>query len=422
MTISAADFMQVQLAGAQKKFGMNCYKANEHYIRQFGIPLPSLALQYMFGVENLPFGRMYGFRGATESFKSSMVFYLLRNIMAQEGLGILVETERKVSDTLMEGIIQEYMDLLQQYNADTLEMAQGQLTFAMEFIKKNLVDRNIPYGLGWDSLRGVLSEATSNKISADGHYSKSYSAEAHALSPFFAKMVEELSFWPMMLFFVQHEKKKQAEGYGGGGGTASLGGDAPGFHATVLTRSRVIKSVTEGSLNPYATIEYRTVKNNLGVKGRRCEVNLYFNQEYDEETGMNEHKYWFDWDRADIDCILSDKMENKAAIKKVIALEEHSSNKGFFRCPELGLKKATAKEVMDLLRSEEHQDLFDQLRRTMRITKNLRFDQVEWTKVAGTDKKPINGWAVKEGVDLRGIHKEPLSAEEEEEDAGKESK
>lgn len=420
MAISPADFFETMLGNAQRKFGSNCYRGSDHYIQQFGVPLPSLSLQYMFGVENLPYGRFYGFRGKTESYKSSMVFLLLRTIQDAGGLTALVETEHKASDTLMAGIMREAIELLQLCNASSLEMAQEQITNVLTNIKKLAPERHIAYGIGWDSLRGVLSEATSKKISQEGHYEKGFSAEAHALSPYFAKLVEELAFWPILLLFVQHEKKTLVEGYGGGGGSSALGGDAPGFHATTLIRSRVLKPVVEGALNPYATLEYRTIKNNLGVKGRKCVVDLYFNQEYDEEAHMNRHKYWFNWDRADLDCILGEKMENKAAIKEVLDVEEHSTNKGYFRSDTLGLKKATASEVMELLKSEENKELYDELRRQMRITKNLRFDQVEWTKVGGTDKSPLMGWAVREGVDLSGIQATASAEEEkpeEEEDA-----
>lgn len=415
MAISPAEFMQVQLANSQKKFGMSCYRADQHYIQQFGAPLPSLSLQYMFGVENLPFGRFYGFRGKTESFKSSMVFYLMKVIMENAGLGILVETENKLSDTLQEGIIQDERDMMEICRPGTLEDAQSMITNGIAFIKKELPGRHIPYALGWDSLRGVLSGATSDKISKDGHYAKGYSSEAHMLSPYFAKLVEELACWPISMFFVQHEKiKMAAPGSNAPPSTSVLGGEAPGFHATVLTRSKVIKAVVEGALNPYATIEYRTVKNNLGVKGRRCVVSLFFHQVHNEETGVNEHRYYFDWDTADCACILGDKMENKEAIKKVMDLEEHSTNKGYFRSTTLGVTKATATEIMDMLRSDEHKDLYDELRRAMRITKNLRFDQVEWKQVGGTKANPLMGWAVKEGVDLTGIHA-PLAKEEDEE-------
>jgi len=413
--ISAADFMAIQLAGAQKKFGReNCYMAKDHWVRQFGVPLPSLALQYMFCVENLPFGRFYGFSGPTQSFKSSICFWLLRNIMSYGGLGLLVETERKVSDTLMEGIIGKYLNAMQQYNATSLEQGQDMITYALDFYKKTAVQRHLPYGICWDSLRGVLSEATSDKISKEGHYSKSYSAEAHALSPYFAKMVEELSFWPMLLFFVQHEKNKQQEGYGGGGGQAksTLGGEAPRFHSTVLTRSRVVKSPIEGALNPYADVDFKTVKNNLGILGRRCAATIHFHQRFDEAMGMNVHNYFFDWAKADCDCLTSDKLENKAGVKEVINLEEHSSNKGYYRCKELGFDKATAQEVYDILRTPENKKTFEALKRAMRITKNLRFDQVEWTQVDGTDKKPIMDWAVKAGTDLTGI--QSISEEENE--------
>ncbi len=415
--ITPAEFMKIQLAASQKKFGTKCYMAGDHYIQQFGVPLPSLALQYMFGVENLPLGRMYGFRGKTESFKSSMVFYLMKVMVEYMGLGVLVECERKASITLVKGIIgEEHVNkTVELMNPGTLEEAQSMLTSMIQFVKKELPDRHIPYAFGWDSLRGVLSEATSNKIDKEGHYEKSYSAEAHMLSPYFAKMVEELSFWPIMLMFVQHEKGKMAEGGGGGApGTSALGGDAPGFHATSLVRSRTVKPVTEGSVDSYATIEYRTVKNNLGIKGRRCQVNLHFHQEEDPETGKVHHDHWFDWDYADCCCILSDKLENKTEVKKILHLEEHSTNKGYFRSDTLGVKKATASEIMEMIRDDT--ELYNNLRRTMRIDRNLRFDQVEWKKIGGTKANPLMGWAVKEGVDLNGIDAAPAAKEDDTED------
>lgn len=402
--VTPAEFMQIQLAHSQKKFGTKCYLAGDHYIQQFGVPLPSLALQYMFGVQNLPFARMYGFRGKTESFKSSMVFYLQKVVMDYMGLGVLVECERKASIDLIEGIVGQHLTdrTLEMMNPGTIEEVQDMITEIIGFVKKSLPERHIPYAFGWDSLRGVLSESTSDKISKDGHYEKTYSAEAHLLSPYFAKLVEELSFWPMMLLFVQHEKTKMAEGGGGGGpGSSALGGDAPGFHATVLTRSRVLKPVVEGAVDKYATIEYRTVKNNLGIKGRRCVVDLHFNRETNPDTGKVKHDYWFDWDYADCRCILSDKLENKTAVKDLIHLEEHSTNKGFFRSDTLNVKKADASEIMEMIR--DNGELYDELRRTMNITHNLRFDQVEWKQIGGTKANPLMGWAVKDGVDLSGI-------------------
>lgn len=407
--LTAADLLKTQLKAAQTKFGReNCYVAADHWIRQFGVPLPSLALQYMFAVQNLPLGRFYGFRGKTQSFKSSMVFYLLRIIMEYGGATLLVETENKASDTLMEGLVgPELFKLMQMYKPNSVEEAQDYITFALDTYKKLVESRHLIYGVGWDSLRGTLSEATSKNISKAGHYEKTYSAEAHALSPYFAKLVEELNCWPVLLFFVQHEKKKMAEGFGGGTGnaTSALGGDAPEFHSTVLTRSEVLKSPVRGAQLPYADLRFQTVKNNLGIKGRRCDVTLYFRREVDEHAKVEDHIYEFDWDTADCNCLLSEHLENKQQVKEVLALEEFKSQKGFYKCTDLGLDKATAKEVMEVLKSEEHAERYDELRRRMHITKNLRFDQVEWTKVDGTDKKPIMDWAIKEGVDLTGIRR-----------------
>lgn len=418
--ISAADFLSTQLAAARKSFSReSCYLGGDHYVRQFGVPLPSLALQYMFCVENLPLGRFYGFKGMTQSMKSSICFWMLRNIMAHGGLGLLIETERKVSDTLMEGIIGKFISSLQQYNPKSLEEAQSMITFALDYYKKIATQRHLPYGICWDSLRGVLAEETSKKISKDGHYSKSFSAEAHRLSPYFAKMVEELSFYPMTLFFVQHEKKKQQEGFGGGKGDAksALGGDAPGFHATALVRSTVIKSPVEGALNPYADVSFRTEKNNLGIKGRRANVTIHFRQDYDEEKGMNVHNYFFDWAKADCDCLLSEKLANKAGVKEVLNLEA-TSTVGAYNCSELGLKKCSAMDFQEALFDESNRKTLDELRRAMRITKNLKFNDVHWTQVAGTDKTPIFDWAVRPGVDLTGIRAISKEEVDEQEKAG----
>jgi hypothetical protein len=404
MSIDPAEFMKIQLAAAQKKYGKaNCYVAKDHYIRQFGIPLPSLALQYMFGVENLPMGRFYGFRGPTQSMKSSICFWLLRNIMEQGGLGLLVETERKVSDTLMEGLIGQFMNALLQFNACDLEQAEQMVNDAFGFYKKNAPDKKFPYGICWDSLRGVLSKETSAKIDKEGGVTKQFSSEANSISKFFAKMVEELSFWPMMLFFVQHEKKSQSEGHTKNAhAKTSLGGDAPEFHATVLTRCTVINKVQEGAANPYATIKFQTTKNNLGVLGKRVVVTIHF-QQRTTEKGQQVHNYFFDWAKADCDMLLSDKLANKAEVKKVLNLEEHSSNKGYYRCPELGVKKATASEVMELLNSPKNEQLLKNLKRALRIQRNLRFDEVEWVQDGGTAKTPLYDWKVKEGVDLTEI-------------------
>ncbi len=405
MTIDPAEFMKIQLAAAQKKHGKaNCYVAKDHYIRQFGIPLPSLALQYMYGVENLPMGRFYGFTGATQSMKSSICFWLLRNIMEQGGLGLLVETERKVSDTLMEGIIGKYINALLQFNAMSLEQAEQMVNDAFGFYKKNAPERNFPYGICWDSLRGVLSQETSKKIDKEGGVSKQFSSEANSLSKFFAKMVEELSFWPMVLFFVQHEKKKQDGGNGPGAAHAksSLGGDAPAFHSTVLTRCAVIKKNEEGAANPYADVQFKTTKNNLGLLGKRVNVTIHFDQRTTED-GLQVHNYWFNWAKADCDMLLSDKLANKSGVNKVLNLEEHSSNKGYYRCPELGVKKATASEVIELLNAPENEQLLKNLKRALRIQRNLRFDEVEWVQDGGTKKTPLYDWKVKKGVDLKEI-------------------
>ena len=118
---------------------------------------------------------------------------------------------------------------------------------------------------------------------------------------------------------------------------------------------------------------------------------------------MNVHDYYFDWDRADCDMLLSDKTENRGAIKKVLDLEEFASSAGYHRCKELGVKKASAKEVMELLKSPDNKELYDTLRRTLKITKNLKFAEVEWKATGGTEKNPLFDWAVRDGVDLRGI-------------------
>jgi len=403
--LDPADFMQAMLVDGQNKHGQaNCYVAADHYLRQFGMPIPSLALQYMIGVENLPFGRFYGFSGPPQSMKSSMCYWMLRNIMEQGGLGLLVETERKVSDTLMEGIIGRFLKQLLLFNATTLEQAQDMINNAFAFYKKNVPERHIPYGLCWDSLRGVLSEQTSKKINAEGgHYTKQYSNEAHAISPFFAKMVEDLSFWPMILFFVQHEKKKQETN---GGSNApqrtQLGGDAPKFHSTVLFRCNITQGVKEGAANPYANVQFKTLKNNLGLLGKRVGVTIHFNQRTTDE-GRQVHNYWFDWAKADCDMLTGEKLANKPGVKSVLNLEEHSSNKGYYRCPELGTKKSTANEIRIMMRAPENAQLMTNLRHELRIQHNLRFDEVEWVHVGGTPKKKLYDWQVKEGVDLTPI-------------------
>jgi hypothetical protein len=182
----------------------------------------------------------------------------------------------------------------------------------------------------------------------------------------------------------------------------SLSSSVVRLTATVLTQCVVTQKVKEGAANPYADVQFRTVKNNLGVLGKRVNVTIHFDQRTTEE-GQQIHNYWFNWAKADCDMLLSDKLANKAEVKAALDLEEFSSQKGYYRSKILGIEKGTASEVIEILNSDEHVDTLKKLKRALRIQRNLRFDEVEWVQDGGTKKTPLYDWKVKEGVDLKEI-------------------
>jgi len=364
----------------QRTFGTGTvYTTDQHYKRLFGIPLESLALQYLYCCTSLPFGRMYGFQGRKQSGKSTLMFYFSRKLAEMIGTATIVDTENKASHTLLEGILGKELQPYVVYStASSVDEACSHVTTHVQNYKKLCPSRNTPYMLGWDSLRGSMSEGEQAKVAKEGAPSRSFSEESLILSKYFASLPNMLLDWPIMLMFVQHEKTKQQEGFSHGPpGTTALGGDAPGFHATAHIRVQNIKSSDQEAKKPYKVMKLSSEKCNFGPNGRSFMVHLWYDEAFADENGSEVlRNYWFDWDRADCDLLASDKLANGTEVRRMCNITSKKDN-GEFMCAELGFKNYTpASDIMNALR--ENKQLFERIQAALRISRIQSFSDVEF--------------------------------------------
>ena len=379
--IERAGFFNSMLSAAQNEFGKTgCYVATEHEATHYGIPLPSLALRFLLTTNILSLERLSEFFGPRGSGKSSLCYELARIVIEAGGIGTVVETENKTSFGLISAILgKENLKMLQFFRSGNMEKAMDELTYSIEYYKKNCPHKNIPYFIIWDSLMGAKSSETLEGISEDGHASKNFPVEANILSTYFGSLPDAFLEWPIAMSWTNHEKQKMVEGPAQGDGFSTPGGKAPGFYATYQTRVTCIKGVDRTAANPYMKIRFQTKKNNMGIAGRRIEADLHFCRELDEATGEWAPRTFFDWDQSTVDLLTSDDLPAKARIKEVVLVAKGETSRRY-NCLSLGVRNAPASEVCQAIYANK--EVYDALQAALSIDQWRAFSTEEATEAA----------------------------------------
>ena len=135
------------MTASQTKFGKDhCYTAAEHVKTHYGIELPNLALRFLFTSNIFPLERMTELSGPRGSGKSTFGYELMRLFLDALGLGTVVETENKTNAHLIKGVVgEENWEMVQYFQADSLEKAMDKLSFSLQYYKKNCPEKSIPY-------------------------------------------------------------------------------------------------------------------------------------------------------------------------------------------------------------------------------------------------------------------------------------
>jgi hypothetical protein len=379
------------LHGAQQQFGeSSVYSGEVLSERHIGLPLQSLALEYLFGSDKLILGKSYGIAGPPESFKSSLQLDFMRHICSFTGSGYLVESEgEKISAPLAKSMCGQMSQRITIHPVDSVDEAQRALTFAIEYGKKNFPDRNFLIAIGLDSLSGSSTEERGDKIRKEGAAQRDYSSEALLWTQWLKTYASKIAGWPITLMYVNHEKPK-IDGQTSHEKTKS-GGLAQDFHATVYLSIRRIKE-SRGATCTLTWLRLRSEKNSFGEHRRA--IDTLFVYDHSGPTA----KMYFDWDHATAELLVQHKNAVKDIIEVTASTENMAALTRSFSCRQLGLTAVPGVELGTAVHSNE--ELLSDLRRRLGIN-----SYGMWT---GAMPIPTVNAVPNDSVDSEGGENEPL--------------
>ena len=308
-----------------------------------GIPLPSLAFEYLIQNDVYPLGRVAQIVGAEGSCKSAFAFEIVRWCRKHcGGLGALFENERKYSADYAMSILghndPRAMGLIE---CDDMEDWQSKIQSWLALAKKRMTGTKENPGSGriWpavlilDSLTGSLSRDTVANIEKEGFAQRRFALEAMKITDFMKKMPADMQRWPFTLLVINHLKKKLNET----GPAARPGADRhkPGgvhmafqetFEFQLTRQAGRPKKLANWTELP---IGIELFKNSLGENRRDISVNIKYWTETNEETGEIQQQTVFDWHESTIDLLTTlDVAGARAAIKKIVDLNVITTNEG----------------------------------------------------------------------------------------------
>src|ERR1035437_3088156 len=134
-----------------------------------GLPLPSLALMYLFDSTVLPLGKSIIFAGRPASQKSSMGFEVARWFCDAGGYGNIAECEgNKVSPSLVKSVVgSANYPRVGVTICQTVDEARQRVAWNLNYMNANDKDKTIPFAQIWDSLSGATTETTADKVMGD---------------------------------------------------------------------------------------------------------------------------------------------------------------------------------------------------------------------------------------------------------------
>jgi RecA/RadA recombinase len=278
---------------------------------QFGLELPSFALQYLYHSNILPMGKILGLAGQPASCKSANLFDIMRMCLSAGGVAHLVETENKVNLHFLNSIIgHENSGSIRIDSASTVQEAQDSVSSAINYYKEHCPDKDIPFVIGVDSLAGNTTEDIKKDISKDGHAGRAYPEAALLYTNFFKSLASELIGLPIVVVYTNHLKDK-IDGANPNIKTKS-GGVAQDFHAAQYIYMSKIKDIElvsrEGKL-----IKMKVQKCGLGPANREIEVPILWDFEtVDDKDDPVQVTKW-DWHAATARLLVSKKLNGRVA-------------------------------------------------------------------------------------------------------------
>jgi RecA/RadA recombinase len=342
----SAGFFKGFVESGREKFGEDSILVgSQEEESQFGLELPSFALQYIYHSNILPMTKVTGVAGAPASSKSAHAFDMMKLFMDNGGYAHLVETENKFNMHYLHSVVgPQNHDRYRVDKVETVQDAQNRISDAVDYYKTNCPKKDVPFIIVVDSLMGNNSEGVQKEIDKEGHASKAYPEGALVWTQYFRSLCSSLINQPISIFFTNHLKVKLDSGCGENVKTKG-GGVAQDFHACQYLYMRKINDIRqvhrEGSL-----IEIKAQKCGLGPCNRVIEVPCLWKFDVDEKTNQPVQTTWWDWHAATAK-LLGEKDNGLSPRIKEVSDVTCNSNK--YSSKRLGLVQVSDTELGEAL-------------------------------------------------------------------------
>lgn len=344
--------------------------------RYYGGPeLGNISLEYLLSSTTYPLGTILQLFGPEGSGKSTIAVDLLnRCFMAIGGDGHLLDTEQKINESLMRGIVDSAAieeDRFTISRTPTLEQTQAVLTALAKEInalthgKRRDVDPHL-LGIVVDSFR-VASETTLENILKAGHASKAFAVEANLWRQYLGAFVGMLQYTPMSLIIVNHQVEKESPmGYGKvydvGGGMALK------YYETYRIQVKTVKKVSQAN-DIYSDIVLTTFKNSNGEAKNQVYPRIVY-----RSPELEDGRFTVDWSIADAKLLAGPDIPRSRLKSEAICDIKESSKAGLFNDEVAGLKMVPIQDIMQAL--YEDADRLSRLRAVLGITVNKTVDEL----------------------------------------------
>lgn len=284
-----------------------------------GLPLPSLAARYLMQANIFPFSRFTQLRGEFSAGKSAMLMEIMRWFNVYGGGAILIDTENKNSETMLDGLLghnAEYRKRTFVVKAQSVEDWQKKYVGFCQKIHAQTDtagDRVFPVCIGVDSISAVEVDRRVDKVAEEGHAAAGHPYLARNLSDFMrTALVPTLRHYPIAFVATNHLKEEiNAMGFGPPKKYAPGGASLDYYPTLILDMSRISRNTLQVGRAEGQAVRITATKNNLGAPGRKVVVNLMWYNEIvpckdknGEDSFKNQQYHYWDWHTATIRLLI----------------------------------------------------------------------------------------------------------------------
>jgi hypothetical protein len=349
------------------------YALGAHAEHTWGIPIPSLAFQWVIGGCNVfPCQRYLSVSGEPKSFKSTLMIELLTWHVLANGLGYAIDNESKSSASMLEAmtwwrLTPEQQGMLIFKETASVEEWQKVTTAAIDLAKKvgyREKGKRIPFFVSIDSLTGKASESEQEEVAKEGMAAaRGFPVRASQITRYIETM--QLLGATCSVGYVRHLKQAiDAQASHGPPQKRETGGSAANFKASLslrITKLGGTEYATHAGM-PHPSVPSLghplIIESNMSCLGpdkRKLQVDLLW--QYVDPTGGEGPRRQimkYDWDGALGRLLWSYKYDpkfcqnqgiyayDKERLDKLLYFVQEGSK--YIKCEELGLSGATHTE------------------------------------------------------------------------------